>query len=90
MAYEGNVALARVISKALKEAGYKTFRNMNSWTLHVNSLEGGTVALECKKNDDQAEDVYLWIPPQEERSESSALKAEVRRILHDTGLRVGT
>lgn len=90
MAYEGNPALARVISKALREEGLKVSRGLNDWTVRTTSSDGGVVALECKMNDDSGEDIYLWVPPQERRANSSTLKSFVHKLLRTLGLRVGT
>lgn len=89
MAYDGDIALARMLSKTFRAEGLKVKRGFEDWNLSITSPDGGAVAIECKKNDSKGEDVYLWVPLGKKSAASASLKKEIRKLLTGAGLYVG-
>jgi hypothetical protein len=97
MSYEPNIGLARQISRALREAGFKVTRSMSESTMTVRSGDGGAIVVECMKEHTHGYDVALWRPPEGlERGGRSDAKASqhllrtLAKLFKENGLHTDT
>ncbi len=93
MAYEPNIALARKISKALREAGLDVKRALSASTITVRDPEDLRVAIviESMQKSDAGFDVSMWRAPNSTGNKSAAQRVLLRAVaslLRDAGLSV--
>ena len=85
-----NIALARKLTRALKDVGLDVSHGKNDAGIRVRDVEGGSVVVYCMKDHERGYDIEMWRNPLDFRSPAASrrLLRTLAQMFRDAGLAV--